>query len=113
MDLEAVPSRFARSLLNLAVERGYDPGKILRYAQIPFDPSDSRNKAYQPYISAMQYTRLYQQVMSLIQDEAPVKAGQDPNREEEIPSAGDPRFAVRRKAAARHDHVGMRMVRHS
>lgn len=70
MDLEAVPSRFARSLLNLAVERGYDAGKILQYAQIPFNPIDSRSDGYQPHITAMQYTRLYQQVMSLIQDEA-------------------------------------------
>ena len=70
MDLEAVPSRFARSLMNLAIERGYDQDKLLRAAQIPFNPADSRSQGYQAHVTAMQYTRLYQQVMSLIQDEA-------------------------------------------
>ena len=70
MDLEAVPSRFARSLMNLAIERGYDQDKLLRAAQIHFNPADSRSQGYQAHVTAMQYTRLYQQVMSLIQDEA-------------------------------------------
>lgn len=47
-----------------------------------------------------------------VQDEAPVEAGQHPDGEEEVPAAGDPPRTVRRQAAARHDHVDMRVVRH-
>lgn len=47
-----------------------------------------------------------------VQDEAPVEAGQHPDGEEEVPAAGDPLRPVRRQAAARHDHVDMRVVRH-
>jgi AraC-like DNA-binding protein len=70
MDLESVPTRFARSLLNLAIEHGYDQNEILKLAGVAFNPLLSRSPGYQATISAMQYTKLYQQVMSLIQDEA-------------------------------------------
>ena len=65
-----MPTKFARSLLNLAAERGYDHGGILSVAGIAFNPLNSRSAGYQASISAMQYTKLYQQVMSLLQDEA-------------------------------------------
>jgi AraC-like DNA-binding protein len=70
MDFEAVPTRFARSLLNLAVERGYDPNGILKVSGIGFNPLNSRAPDYRTTISAMQYTKLYQQVLSLLQDDA-------------------------------------------
>lgn len=69
MDAETVPTRFARSLLNLLVERGYDYSGILEAAGIHFDPMDSRSPGYLDQISAMQYTRLYQHVLSMLQDE--------------------------------------------
>tara|TARA_R110000772_G_scaffold90157_1_gene186353 strand:+ start:451 stop:1491 length:1041 start_codon:yes stop_codon:yes gene_type:complete len=65
-----VPTKFARSLLNLAAERGYDHSGLLTVAGIGFNPLNSRSAGYQANISAMQYTKLYQQVMSLLQDEA-------------------------------------------
>lgn len=46
------------------------------------------------------------------QNKAPVKAGQDPNREEEVPTAGDPTGAIDGQATARNDHVDMRVMRH-
>ncbi len=70
MDLEAVPTRFACSLLNLAAERGYEHQSILNIAGIAFNPLNKRAPGYQATISAMQYSKLYQQVMSLVQDEA-------------------------------------------
>ncbi|MBD2858179.1 AraC family transcriptional regulator [Spongiibacter sp. KMU-158] len=70
MDLDVVPTKFARSLLNLVVERGYDHNGILREANIAFNPMNPRSTGYQNNISAIQYTRLYQQVMSLLQDQA-------------------------------------------
>ncbi|MDX1504128.1 MAG: AraC family transcriptional regulator [Spongiibacter sp.] len=70
MNLEAVPSRFARSLINLATERGFDANQLLSAAGIPFDPANTRSRGYESHINAMQYTRLYQQVMRVIQDEA-------------------------------------------
>ncbi|AMO68817.1 AraC family transcriptional regulator [gamma proteobacterium BDW918] len=70
MDLEAVPTRFACSLLNLAAERGYEHHSILNIAGIAFNPLNKRSPGYQTTISAMQYSKLYQQVVSLVQDEA-------------------------------------------
>lgn len=68
--MEAVPTRYAKSLLSLATERGYDHNGILKSAGIPFNPFNPRGADYQASISAMQYTRLYQQVLSLLQDQA-------------------------------------------
>lgn len=70
MDLDVVPTKFARSLLNLAVEHGYDHSGILRAANIGFNPLSPRSSDYQQTISAKQYTKLYQQVLSLLQDES-------------------------------------------
>lgn len=69
MDAETVPTKFAKSLLNLVVERGYDYAPVLGVAGIDFDPMDSKSPGYQTQISAHQYSRLYQQVLSLLQDE--------------------------------------------
>lgn len=70
MDAETLPTRFARSLLNLLAERGYDYRGILESTGIHFNPMDSRSPGYQDQISAMQYARLYRHVLSLLQDEA-------------------------------------------
>ena len=70
MDLDTVPTKFARSLLSLASEQGYDSQGILKVAGIGFNPMNSRSPGYQATMSAMQYTRLYQQVVSLLQDQA-------------------------------------------
>jgi AraC-like DNA-binding protein len=69
MNSETVPTRFAKSLLNLVLERGYDYSGMLAVAGIEFDPMSIDSPGYQADISAMQYTRLYQQVLSLLQDE--------------------------------------------
>jgi AraC-like DNA-binding protein len=70
MKAETVPAKFARSLLNLVVERGYNYSKMLVSAGIDFDPMQPESADYQREIDAMQYSKLYQQVLSLLQDEA-------------------------------------------
>ena len=50
-------------------EKGYDFSVILSHAGLDFDPLDESSEGYAPEISAMQYTRIYQQVLSLLQDE--------------------------------------------
>lgn len=69
MNEEKVPTRFAKSLLNLVVERGYDYSGMLTVAGIEFDPMHTVSSAYTDEVTAMQYSRLYQQVLSLLQDE--------------------------------------------
>ncbi len=69
MNSETVPTRFAKSLLSLVLERGYDYSGMLSVAGIEFDPMAIDSPGYQADISAMQYTRLYQQVLNLLQDE--------------------------------------------
>ena len=69
MNAETVPTRFASSLLNLVVERGYDYAGMLTVAEINFDPMCSSAADYQQEITAMQYSKLYQQVLRLLQDE--------------------------------------------
>lgn len=70
MDADRVPTRFARSLLNLVKEREADYAGMLAVAGIEFDPLDSRSPGFDESISPMQYTKLYQQVLDLLQDEA-------------------------------------------
>ncbi|WP_372749051.1 AraC family transcriptional regulator [Litorivivens sp.] len=69
MDAETLPTKFAKSLLTLVDERGYDYRSILDLSGIDFNPMDSRAPGYRSQITAMQYSRLYQQVLSLLQDE--------------------------------------------
>lgn len=69
MNAETVPTRFAKSLLRLVVERGYNYSGMLTVAGIDFDPMQAESTGYQPEVTAMQYTRLYQQVLRLLQDE--------------------------------------------
>ncbi len=67
---EKVPSKFAKSLLWLVSQRGYDTDSILASADISFDPLNSLHPGYQREISILQYSKLYQQVLSLLQDES-------------------------------------------
>ncbi|MEH6567669.1 MAG: AraC family transcriptional regulator [Halioglobus sp.] len=53
----------------MAGDKGYDFSVILNHAGLDFDPLDESSALYKPEISAMQYTRIYQQVLSLLQDE--------------------------------------------
>ena len=66
MNAETVPTRFAKSLLNLVIERGYDYAGMLNVAGISFDPQQTESADYQDSITAMQYSKLYQQVLSLL-----------------------------------------------
>lgn len=67
---EQVPSKFARSLLRLVAKRGYDTRKILANADIPFDPAETESPQYQENITVLQYSKLYQLVLSVLQDES-------------------------------------------
>lgn len=74
---DRVPTRFVRTLLRMAGNKGYDFSSILTHAGIDFDPLDEAGADYRPEITAMQYTRTYQQVLSLLQDETFGAAGND------------------------------------
>jgi len=66
---DQVPTRFVRTLLRMVGEKGYDFSIVLNDAGLDFDPLDEGSTAYRPEISAMQYSRVYQSVLSLLQDE--------------------------------------------
>ncbi len=66
---DRVPTRFVRTLLRMVGDRGYDFSAILGEAGLDFDPLDETHPAYRAEISAMQYSRVYQSVLSLLQDE--------------------------------------------
>ncbi len=66
---DRVPTRFVKTLLRMVGDRGYDFTGVLRDAGLDFDPLDENSPGYRPEISAMQYTRVYQQVLHLLQDE--------------------------------------------
>jgi hypothetical protein len=69
MSSENLPTQFAASLMRMAVERGYDFTASLRRAGLDFDPLDKSSPHWRPQITAMQYTRIYQQTLLLLQDE--------------------------------------------
>jgi len=69
MSAETVPTKFARSLIELAVQRGYSVQEVLRSAGLPFNPLKPEHADYRSELSAMQYSAIYQQVLSLLQDE--------------------------------------------
>ena len=66
---ERVPTRFVRTLLRMVGDRGYDFSAVLSDAGLDFDPLDESDPAFRGEISAMQYSRVYQSVLSLLQDE--------------------------------------------
>lgn len=65
---DRVPTRFVRTLLRMVDDRGYDFSAVLNRAGLDFDPLDAADPAYRDEISAMQYSRVYQSVLSLLQD---------------------------------------------
>jgi AraC-like DNA-binding protein len=69
MNSDRVPTQFAASLLRMARDNGYDLSAIQQGAGLQFDVLDVDAAGWQPEISAMQYTRIYQQALSLLQDE--------------------------------------------
>jgi AraC-like DNA-binding protein len=66
---DSVPTRFVKTLLRMVDEKGHDLSAILQSAGLDFDPLDEQSAAYRSEISAMQYSRVYQQVLHLMQDE--------------------------------------------
>lgn len=60
-----MPTRFARSLLKLAEQQKFDIPSLLHNAGLEFNPLDA---SAPEQISAIQYSRLYQQVLTLLQD---------------------------------------------
>lgn len=66
---ERVPTQFVRTLLRMAGDKGYDFSTVLNDAGLEFDPLDEAHPLYRSEISAMQYSRVYQSVLSLLQDE--------------------------------------------
>lgn len=66
---DLVPTRFVRTLLRMVGDEGYDFSVVLNEAGLEFDPLDENDPAYRSEISAMQYSRVYQSVLSLLQDE--------------------------------------------
>jgi AraC-like DNA-binding protein len=66
---DRVPTRFVKTLLGMVGEGGFDFSAMLSHAGLDFDPLDESLPGYRSEVSAMQYTRIYQQVLSLLQDE--------------------------------------------
>lgn len=66
---ETIDTCYAAALIALVVERGHDVERVLANVDIDFNPVDPATVGYRPDITAAQYTRLYHQVMELLQDE--------------------------------------------
>lgn len=62
-----VPTRYARSLLRLAEQRRFDVQQILVNAGLDFNPLDA---SCPEHISAIHYSRIYQQILTLLQDDS-------------------------------------------
>lgn len=66
---DRVPTRFVQTLLRMVGDRGYDFSLVLKNAGLEFDPLDAESPAFRSEVSAMQYSRVYQSVLRLLQDE--------------------------------------------
>ena len=66
---DRVPIQFVMTLLRMVGDRGYDFGAVLSDAGVNFNPLDKSDPDYRGEVSAMQYSRIYQSVLSLLQDE--------------------------------------------
>ena len=62
-----VPTKFAKSLLKLAEQRHFDVKQILVNAGLDFNPQDA---SCTEHISAIHYSRIYQQILTLLQDDS-------------------------------------------
>lgn len=60
-----IPTRFAKSLLKLAEQQQFNIPALLEKAGLEFNPLDA---SAPEQITAIQYSRLYQQVLTLLQD---------------------------------------------
>lgn len=67
---EFVPTQFAASLARILGERGIDPAHSMRAAGIGFDVCDASAPGYRSEIPTLAYSRLYQYVMTALQDES-------------------------------------------
>jgi AraC-like DNA-binding protein len=67
---EYLPSRFVSTLLRSVRERGHDPVAVLAAAGLDFDPMDEAGAGYRDQVTAMEYSRVYQQALRLLQDAA-------------------------------------------
>ncbi|HBM85016.1 MAG TPA: AraC family transcriptional regulator [Halieaceae bacterium] len=65
---EHLPSRFVRTLLRLVEEHGHDPAAVLAAAELDFNPLQEGAPGYREQVSAMEYSRVYQQALRLLQD---------------------------------------------
>lgn len=74
---DRVPTRFMRTLLKMVGDRGYDFSAVLAEAGLDFDPLDESAPGYRSEVSAMQYSRVYQHVLSLLQDKTFGVTGSD------------------------------------
>lgn len=74
---DRVPTRFVNTLLRMVADRGYDFSAILSEAGLDFNPLDDTDPAYRSEVSAMQYSRVYQNVLRLLQDETFGLAGSE------------------------------------
>ncbi len=66
---DRVPTQFVNTLLRMVGDRGYDFSGILADAGLDFNPLHQADPGYRAEISAMQYSRVYQHVLHLLQDE--------------------------------------------
>lgn len=67
---ERVPGKFAKSLLRMAQQRGYDVDGVLEAAGIHYNPLEDDSNELQHEITLLQYSKLYQHVLALLQDES-------------------------------------------
>lgn len=65
---EWVPVRFLRTLLRQVREHGHDPAEVIRSARLGFDPENVADPAWRSEVSALEYSRVYQQVVRRLQD---------------------------------------------
>ena len=72
---DRVPTRFVNTLLRMAGDSGHDFSPLLVAAGLDFDPLDESAPGYRGEVSAMQYSRVYQQVLRLLQDKTFCVAG--------------------------------------
>lgn len=62
-----VPTRYAKSLLRLAEQRQFDVKQIIINSGLDFNPLDASSPEH---ISAIHYSRIYQQILTLLQDDS-------------------------------------------
>lgn len=67
---ERVPGKFAKSLLTMVQQRGHDVREALDSVGIAYNSLDDKQLEIQPEITLLQYSKLYQHVLALLQDES-------------------------------------------